>query len=155
MTTAVLLIRHAKPQAWGSFDDDLRPISDEGRLIQKKMGEFLKAKGYKPDAILHSPLLRAKETAQVLSEVFNISLEETAELGFVFNQNALLEMIPENKTLFMVGHAPSLGHFANLLTGKPCIPGEIERSGVIVLEFDDDIDFGKAKFVHYYSPANI
>jgi len=156
MTTKVLLIRHAKPQNTSSYDD-LVPISEEGRRIQKKMSEHLQAEGFSPDRIFHSPLLRAKETAEILSEVFDSPLQELDELGSFFNEEKLLALIPEatvNKTIFMVGHAPTLGLFANRLTGKNLV-SDIERSGAIVLEFSGDIGFGKAQFVEYFSPRNL
>lgn len=137
-------------------DDSTVMISKEGRLIQKKMSEHLKSQGIVPNQILHSPLKRTKETAAILGEVFHLIPKETPELGLSFREKVLLNEIPDpklNQTIMMVGHAPTLLYFTNLLLGQRCPIDGIERSGVVILKFHDTVGFGKAEYVNYISPT--
>lgn len=155
MATKLLLIRHAKPE--DHLTDTLRQLSKDGRLIQKKMSAFLLSKGFHPSCILHSPLLRAEETAEILGETFHIQPEVETALSYDFDEQALLKKIPDpklNETIIFVGHMPSLLLFAHALVGKPFLPGEIARSGTVVLEFEQEIGFGKAHFITYYPPES-
>jgi phosphohistidine phosphatase len=63
------LVRHAdagNPEAW-SGDDDLRPLSPKGRQQAARLGAFLAEVGVAPDAIVSSPKVRARETAELVA----------------------------------------------------------------------------------------
>src|SRR5437660_724178 len=122
MTTHLVLIRHAKRDLGIFMDDSICPISPEGRLIQEKMSQKLKAKGIAPQKILYSPTKRTQETAEILGKVFQIQPEQEEALAIDAEGHNLIQKIPDpslNQTVIMVGHAPSLMQFASLLTGKP------------------------------------
>ena len=57
------LVRHAK--AAPGDPDELRPLTPEGREEARRLAERLAAE--RPDAVVTSPLLRARETAEVLA----------------------------------------------------------------------------------------
>ena len=157
MTTTVVLIRHAKPEDGIYTSDFTRPISQNGVEIQEKMSLLLKEAGYIPEQILFSPYLRTRQTAEILGKIFNITPSLEQALGFFFDELALIQKIPDpekNQTIFMVGHAPSLLRFANRLVGKSCPIYEIDRSGALILQFEDKVDFGIAKFQKYLAPEN-
>ena len=55
-------LRHAHagdPEAW-TGDDAARPLSDKGEKQAERLGAFLAGVGFKPDAIISSPKLRAR-----------------------------------------------------------------------------------------------
>src|SRR2546423_2382767 len=54
------LVRHA--EAAEGEPDELRPLTAEGRRAARELGERLASEGIRPDAVLTSPLLRARET---------------------------------------------------------------------------------------------
>ena len=60
----LILVRHA--QAAAGEPDELRPLTPEGRAQARELGSRLRAQGVQPDAVLASPLLRARETAAAL-----------------------------------------------------------------------------------------
>lgn len=155
MSTRLVAIRHAKPLSEGYAEDALRPLSEEGKAIQLHAAKQLKDEGIVPTIILSSPLLRAQETAQVITDVFNVPFEDEIALGNDFNQESLLKRIPspeENQTLFLVGHAPTLGHFINALVGENVLPHGLSKSCAAVVDFKDKVGVGQAKFVSYYQP---
>jgi phosphohistidine phosphatase len=57
----VVLVRHA--EAAPGDPDELRTLTPAGHEQARRLGEQLRADGLRPDAVLTSPLLRARETA--------------------------------------------------------------------------------------------
>lgn len=60
----LLIVRHA--EAAPGDPDELRSLTPAGREQAQRLGESLRAEGIAADAVLSSPLLRARETAQAL-----------------------------------------------------------------------------------------
>jgi phosphohistidine phosphatase len=152
------LIRHAKPADGIQTLDFTRPISEEGNEIQKKMAALLKSRGFTPDFILHSPYLRTEQTAQILSDFFGIAKTKEESLALRADERELINLLPdpkENKTVCIIGHAPSLLRLANRLVGKACPIYEIEASAALILSLQDACVFGLAKFEHYITPDEL
>jgi phosphohistidine phosphatase len=61
----ILIVRHA--EAAPGEPDELRPLTPEGREHARALGGRLRAEGFVPDAVVTSPLLRARETAAALA----------------------------------------------------------------------------------------
>jgi phosphohistidine phosphatase SixA len=57
----VLIVRHAEAAAGNP--DELRPLTPEGREHARAVGMLLREQGFAADAVVSSPLLRARETA--------------------------------------------------------------------------------------------
>jgi phosphohistidine phosphatase len=57
----VVLVRHA--EAAPGDPDELRALTPEGHEQARRLGERLRADGIQADAVVTSPLLRARETA--------------------------------------------------------------------------------------------
>ena len=64
------LMRHAK-SSWDdpAVGDHDRPLNGRGKKAAKVMAERLKSSGYKPDLVVVSSALRARETAEALRYV--------------------------------------------------------------------------------------
>lgn len=153
MVTRIVAIRHAKPLSGASIENP--PISDEGREVQKRMAELLKTEGVHPSIVLSSPLLRAQQTAQVISDIFHVPFENETALGDDFDPQILLALTPEpeeNQTLFLVGHAPSLGNFINALVGEVVLSNGLSKSSAAIVEIEGDIAFGNGIFIKYLQP---
>lgn len=153
MTTRVVVIRHAKPLNGGYADDSLRPLSDEGKETQKKLALLLKREGFTPTLILSSPLLRAKQSAEILADVFGTSYEEEPALGEAFDPEHILKLLShpkENATIFLVGHAPTLAEFVHAVVGSNVLPSGLSKSSAAIIDFDEAIAFSKGKFIRYY-----
>lgn len=152
MTTRIIAIRHAKPLSAGYAEDAIRPLSDEGRIVQQEMTEKLVVKKYYPNRILTSPLLRAQQTAEIVAEHFGMSPEDEEALGFYFNGDILLSRIKKDETLVFVGHTPTLGEFVNALVGEMVLPGGLSKSGIAIVEFENEIDYGSGILIEYMKP---
>ncbi len=62
------LLRHAHAGDSTTWEqaDELRPLTEKGRRQSERVGRLLAAAGYVPDAVLASPLARARETAEIV-----------------------------------------------------------------------------------------
>lgn len=110
------LIRHAIAEV--GEDDAARSLSRKGRRRFAQEVAALEALGLRFDRVLHSPLLRALETAELLAPLCDGELEVTPLLTQPPGP-ALLERLAGD-AVAVVGHEPHLSALlAWLLTGSP------------------------------------
>ena len=123
MTTTLIIIRHAKPADSHLYPDEgSRPLVEEGRQKQQELANILKSKDLHPKIILSSPLLRAKQSAEILSEILDSPWQEEGALSPIFNSDKILSLIPKDETVMIVGHVPTLEIFTQhgILAERRC-----------------------------------
>jgi phosphohistidine phosphatase len=111
----LLIVRHA--EAGPGSPDELRVLTPLGREQAWELGRRLRELGVAPDAVVSSPLLRARETAVALG-LGEPQVDERLAPG------ATPEDIREaaegrGETVVVVGHQPDCGHAVAALTGGP------------------------------------
>jgi phosphohistidine phosphatase len=124
----LVLIRHAD-SAPGT-PDELRELTPEGFEQARSLGERLRADGARPDVVLSSPLLRARQTAEALG--FG-EPEPDDRLAPGATAETVREAIAERgETVVVVGHQPDCGRVAASLSGgnEPRFP----PAGVVVID---------------------
>ncbi|MDP1828065.1 MAG: histidine phosphatase family protein [Archangium sp.] len=110
------LIRHAI--AVDGPDDAARPLSKKGRRRFEQSVKTLDELGFRFDKVLHSPKVRAVETAELLAPLCDGELASTALLARAPDV-ALWELL-EGDRLAVVGHEPHLSSLLSwLVTGEP------------------------------------
>jgi phosphohistidine phosphatase len=127
------LVRHA--QAAPGEPDELRPLTREGREQARALGERLRDEDVHPDALLTSPLLRARETGGELARALEIEAEPDERLApgaSVEDVRAAIE--GRGERVVVVGHQPDCGEIVAALTGGPEPP--FPAAGLAVLELD-------------------
>lgn len=116
----LFLVRHGKAVEAAPGGDAARPLTAEGRAGINHVGRALAAFGFVPDAIWHSPYLRATETATLLAEALGttqlvpegvLTPASSAERA----AGALLQA--PGRTLVVVSHMPLLPALALELVG--------------------------------------
>jgi phosphohistidine phosphatase len=116
------LIRHgiaADPESYAN--DEERPLTDEGKQKTKKVAKRLCELKLDFDLILTSPLVRARQTAEILQAAgLSSHLEDSTDLGFngdIHNWLNWLETWRQTggTCLALVGHQPNLGNWAETL----------------------------------------
>ena len=121
------LLRHAHagdPMKW-SGPDDIRPLSDKGRLQAERVGRLLAGSNMRPDAILSSPKLRALETARLAAAELGMSVRVVDELGGPLDLaavNAMLMAAGDPQRPLLVGHDPDFSALAAELAGVADLP---------------------------------
>ena len=118
------VIRHA--HAIDLSPDAARPLSDEGREQARQLGERLKARGdFLVSEFWHSPLVRARETAEIVAEVVGgAKLKEVSGLRPEDDPRPMAAKVAAaKKDIALFGHEPHLGVFGGfLMYGDPAPP---------------------------------
>jgi phosphohistidine phosphatase len=137
----IYLIRHGIAADPSEYDDRDRPLTDKGREKTERVAEKIRQVGIKFDLILTSPLIRAKQTAQILLEVGLTNLvEEFIPLSPGGNLQEFLQTWAESdygKTegaIALVGHQPDLTDWAEqLIWGEIREKLILKKAGIIGL----------------------
>jgi phosphohistidine phosphatase len=109
----VLIVRHAEAAAGNP--DELRPLTAEGREHARTLGAQLREQGFAADAVVSSPLLRARETAESLGFGSPEVDERLAPGATPFDVRDAA--IGRGKTVIVVGHQPDCSKAVAALTG--------------------------------------
>ena len=114
----VYLVRHAEAEP--GHPDDLRALTAAGRDAARALGDRLAAEGVRPDAVLSSPLLRARETAEAIARAAGLTAETDERLapgaGAADRRSAVAG---RGDIDVVVGHQPDCGQIAAELSGGP------------------------------------
>jgi phosphohistidine phosphatase len=119
----LVIVRHA--EAASGEPDELRPLTSEGREAARALGQRLASEGVRPDAVLTSPLLRARETAQELARPAGLEAEPDERLAPGATAEAVRAAAEERgETVIVVGHQPDCSRIAAALAGgeEPAFP---------------------------------
>ena len=106
----LILVRHA--EAAPGEPDELRPLTSRGREQARDLAGRLP----RPDAVLSSPLLRARETAALLARPHGLAAEPDERLAPGASDADVREAIEgRGETVVVVGHQPDCGIVASRL----------------------------------------
>ena len=147
------LIRHGiAVERSHEIKDEERSLTAEGREKTRKVAKRLYELGLRFELILTSPLVRSRQTAEILHSCgLSSQIEEFSCLapdGDIQNWLNWLEewqMVSNNTQLALVGHQPDLGQWAEILVwGETRVgarrtdisksPERLENSPVLVLK---------------------
>jgi phosphohistidine phosphatase len=126
-TTQLCLLRHADagdPEAW-IVPDEARPLSGKGEKQSRRLGKFLAEIRFEPDAILSSPKLRARQTAELLGEALGREVTIDERLGGGLDAVAIEAMLfdaGEPQRPVLVGHDPDFSELAAWIAGASHLP---------------------------------
>lgn len=135
------LIRHGIATERGiDTKDEERTLTAQGRQRTQKVAQRLHQLGLRFDLILTSPLVRSRQTAEILrSSGLSSQLEEHTSLapdGDIHTWLGWLEQQqhPTTTQLALVGHQPNLGHWAEILVWGEAREGLVlKKAGIIGL----------------------
>ncbi|WP_088893481.1 phosphohistidine phosphatase SixA [Leptolyngbya ohadii] len=140
------IVRHGLAGEHGSYaNDNERPLTEEGVRKTRKVAKQLKEFGLKFDLIQTSPLVRAKQTAEILQAIgLGKSLEEFAELAPGGNFEQWINWLQgwgasqearKGNCLAIVGHEPDLSDWAQrLVWGEARQQIVLKKAGVIGIQ---------------------
>jgi phosphohistidine phosphatase len=127
------LLRHAK-SSWDQPDleDHERPLASRGVRAAARMREFIDAEGIRPELVVCSSALRARETLAgllpALGPELNVSIEPSM---YAFDADELLDRIRRIPAAvgssMLVGHNPASQELALMLAGPSPRRDELER----------------------------
>jgi phosphohistidine phosphatase len=113
------LLRHAEASPYQA-DDFSRRLTEKGIKQARRVGEFLLDHKIKPDLTLTSPVLRAKETAEIVAGKIKANLTVALWISCGMSpETALSELSAYAKldSVMIVGHEPDFSTLIATLLG--------------------------------------
>ena len=117
------LVRHGAAVQQGS--DASRPLTDAGRKAVEQLAEAAAEKRVWVAEIVHSGILRAQQTAEIIAERLSPPRGVRAAEGLLPQDDPMIakaELESAAEPLMLVGHLPHLARLAGLL-----VTGDSER----------------------------
>jgi phosphohistidine phosphatase len=155
------IIRHAIAVDEGSpeyEEDSQRPLSDKGKKKMRQIAKGLRELGVDFDLILSSPYIRAKETAEILEDVFKVKNEVQFSDNLIpmGDPELLISEINEKystDSIALVGHEPYLTTLIGLLVSENAgLDMTLKKGGVCSL-FAEDLHTRKARLEWLLTPG--
>ncbi len=132
-------VEHGDPR----YKENERPLTSKGTQRTKQLAHALREMAVTFDAILTSPLTRARQTAEIVAR--GLRLEEKMEFSDHLTPSGSMEKmveklnilrpLPEN--VLLVGHEPYLSGFISLLcVGGPGLELRLKKGALCRIEFE-------------------
>ncbi|MBK9323671.1 MAG: phosphohistidine phosphatase SixA [Bdellovibrionaceae bacterium] len=164
----LILMRHGIAEerqvfAKKNLEDHLRPLTLKGRKKIQKISIQLTEWFEHADLIVSSPFVRARQTAEVVSQIFfDTKVVEAAELVPSSPPQAFKRWLrahaDQHQRIIVVGHEPQLSVFATfLITGEVEPILELKKGGVLCLKVASfkNIAAGTARLTWLLQPHQI
>jgi phosphohistidine phosphatase len=117
------LVRHG--EAVSEISDPRRPLSPAGRAAVNHLARLAATRAVAVSAILHSGILRAQQTAEILAEFFAPSAGVRSAAGLSPEDDPAIvaaDLAEAHDSVILVGHLPHLARLTALL-----VTGDSER----------------------------
>lgn len=143
----IYIMRHGDsptPEEAGVSSDEERPLSELGRQEAAIMAYLLERLDAAPDLILSSPLIRAWQTAEIVSRHFDSAAEvttshELAPGGSFSGTLAQILRAGRPRNVLLTGHMPGVGRLAGfLLWNQPDMGFHFRTAGVCRIDLPDE-----------------
>jgi phosphohistidine phosphatase len=142
-------IRHAIAQQLGrknDFTDEKRTLTSEGRERMREAVKGLHKIGVEFDLVLTSPLVRAVETAEIITSTLGLSKKEIKQTGSLAPGASTEDLFLEIKghagaeSIALVGHQPDLGEIiSKIVQGNGSLSLELKKGGVCSVKVSETV----------------
>jgi phosphohistidine phosphatase len=165
----LLVIRHAIAEDKEAFaasgrSDDQRPLTDVGRSKMRRVAEGLRLTCPRVTVLASSPLVRARETAEIVAPALRVRRVAIVEAlrpdhpfeGLTDWLHGRVAPNGEEITVAVVGHEPHLSGLVTwLMTGSRESRIELKKGGACLLEFEQSPAAGEAILRWALTPSQL
>lgn len=171
----LLVVRHAIAEDKERFaetgrSDDLRPLTEEGREKMRRAAEGLKQVARRAHVLASSPLLRARETAEIIAPALRaprIELVDALRPDRRYDEFAAWlrgrgrpdddhETDDDERTIAIVGHEPHLSGLVTwLMTGTTESRLELKKGAACLVELSRAPAAGAATLRWALTPSQL
>jgi phosphohistidine phosphatase len=151
MAQQLWLLRHGEAVPHGSKEDFQRELTARGERQSAAAGEALARLGLEFAACYTSPLVRARQTAELACGSLNLEPEDRESVGPGFDRDAVLELLAGNDDgarVLVVGHNPSFEDVVEDLTGASV---DFKKGGLAAIR----VDGGSAELLVLMRPREL
>ena len=168
-TQRLFLLRHGK-SSWddSSIDDHDRPLAPRGRRAAARIAVYATKTGIRPDLILCSSAMRARQTFERIAPSLGRDAETHIERSlYGASEDRLLERLhaipDEVDSVMMIGHNPGVQDLALLLARegplRTLLTNKFPTAGLATLAFGHqawkDLDSESGELVDFVVPRQL
>jgi phosphohistidine phosphatase len=157
-TLELYLIRHGVAADRGDEypDDSKRPLTSDGVARLRKEAKALDLLGVTFEQILSSPLVRARQTADVFAEIMKAKppVATTDALTPAGSPAAVIQELSKHMrkgSIALVGHEPNMGELAAHLIGAK-VPLPFKKGAIARIDFSVFPPKGKGQLAWFVTP---
>ncbi|MBO0820355.1 MAG: histidine phosphatase family protein [Nocardiopsaceae bacterium] len=159
----LVLLRHAKSGYPDGVADHDRPLAKRGQRDAPVAGRWLADHGYRPDAVVCSTALRARQTWELAATGLSEAPARLERRVYDATVLGLLMLVREfgedQRTVLLVGHNPGLAELAvGLADPPPAPPPAFPTAAVAVLGIPGpwaDAGPARARLLAFAAPADM
>jgi len=160
----LLILRHAKAQPDAPRGDWSRDLTERGRRNAQTMGELIRERIGRPDAIVSSDAHRARQTAEIAAEAVGfdapITLEHAIYDAGLTDLIDVVRLLPQNAdTVVLVGHNPGFEALVVALAGLEPSEVRLPTAGLAHLELPvaawSEVGTRSGRLVAVYKPKEV
>ncbi|MFW5692051.1 MAG: phosphohistidine phosphatase SixA [Chloroflexota bacterium] len=130
-------LRHGHAEPGGMIDDFDRELTTEGVLRLRVAAKVMHSLEMNVTRVLTSPRVRARQTADIAAEAFDLTAEVREELNFSFDVAKLAKLTAEftpQDNLMLVGHEPTFSSVVRRMTGADIA---MKKGGLVRVDLYD------------------
>jgi phosphohistidine phosphatase len=147
-------LRHGEAEAASpALSDEERQLTENGRQDIRAVARALHRAGARPEVILTSPLRRARQSAEILQEVFGVPVYADARVLCTGCSLGAIEDLLAGRAeqrIVLVGHVPYCTQIVSQLIGG----GNVRMSTAALARVDTDrVEPGAGLLVWLLQPA--
>ncbi len=137
----LILVRHAEA-SYDAPSDFERHLTDKGIKQSKKVARFLAGLSLKPERIVTSPVVRAKETADYLAKrlpsAAGLIEDERLSCGMMPEDGcAVLQECQPGELVIFVGHEPDFSRLVAFLIGLGSTENiDFKKAAAVVIDIE-------------------
>lgn len=157
----VILFRHGPAERRDADrwpDDGERPLTERGIARTRAAARALARVTSGGSIVLTSPLVRARQTAEILQDALELeehptTLAALAPGGSYRDVIRALHDVKAGDRVFLVGHEPDLGKLAGtLLFGAPATSLPLKKAGACIIHFVGEVAPGAGRLHAFLAP---
>lgn len=118
--------------------DEERPLTKEGRRSMKREAKAIEKLDLGIEALITSPLVRAKETAEFIADHLDLKCLEDGRLRPGFDVDALKNIVADHfnrKAVMLVGHEPDFSETISQVIGGGEI--DLKKGGLACVDVEN------------------
>jgi len=147
----LILLRHGKAEDFNAGGDSARELVEKGREQARRAARLLKGAKCRPEIVLTSPLVRARQTADEFCEAAEVPgavIQGWLACG-MSPERALKELTGfcEFKRVAIVGHEPDFSGLIEWLLGTSCGGVDFKKGAIACLRIDPPARHGLLRFL--------
>jgi len=156
------VIRHGIADGAAEHDgkDEERQLTKKGREKVTGVAKYLRSRDIELDTVISSPLVRAKETAEIVrgecSSLKRIAVTDLLKPDGSYDE--LLSYLNSQKCdhIAIVGHEPFLSGFVSYCLSRNNQPFvRMKKAGIALISYDGRIEPGKCELLWLMGPGQM